>query len=99
VSQEGALEAPSPVPQRLANPTAQPSGRIEIVLADGTAVRIDAHVDELALRRVLAVTARMISLPSGARVWLACGRTDMRKSLPLRRRGASMVWQCWRSRC
>ena len=23
--------------------------------------------------------ARMISLPSGARVWLACGRTDMRK--------------------
>jgi hypothetical protein len=25
------------------------------VLADGTAVRMDAHVDELALRRVLAV--------------------------------------------
>ena len=43
------------VPQLLANPTAQPSGRIEIVLADGTAVRMDAQVDELALRRVLAV--------------------------------------------
>ncbi len=23
----------------------------------------------------------MISLPSGARVWLACGRTDMRKGM------------------
>jgi transposase len=23
----------------------------------------------------------MISLPSGARVWLACGRTDMRKGI------------------
>ena len=55
VSQAAAIEAPSPVPQLLANPTAQPSGRIEIVLADGTAVRMDAQVDELALRRVLAV--------------------------------------------
>jgi transposase len=55
VSHEASIEASSPVPQLLANPTAQPSGRIEIVLADGTAVRMDAHVDELALRRVLAV--------------------------------------------
>ena len=55
VSQEAAIEAPSLVPQLLANPTAQPSGRIEIVLADGTAVRMDAQVDEIALRRVLAV--------------------------------------------
>ena len=55
MSQEVGVEVPSPVPQLLANPTAQPSGRIEIVLADGTAVRMDAHVDELALRRVLAV--------------------------------------------
>jgi hypothetical protein len=39
----------------LANPIAQPSSRIEIVLVDGTTVRMDAHVDELALRRVLAV--------------------------------------------
>jgi transposase-like protein len=53
VSQAAAIEAP--VRQLLANPTAQPSGRIEIVLADGTAVRMDAQVDELALRRVLAV--------------------------------------------
>ena len=56
-SQEAAIEAPSPIPQLLANPTAQPSGRIEIVLADGTAVRMDAHVDEVALRRVLAYCA------------------------------------------
>ncbi len=55
VSQEAAIEATSPVPQLLANPAAQPSGRIEIVLADGTAVRMDAQVDEVALRRVLAV--------------------------------------------
>jgi len=55
VSEEAAIEAPAVVPQLLANPTAQPSGRIEIVLADGTAVRMDAQVDELALRRVLAV--------------------------------------------
>jgi hypothetical protein len=54
VSQEVGIEAPAAVPQLLANP-AQPSGRIEIVLADGTTVRTDAHVDELALRRVLAV--------------------------------------------
>ena len=31
VSQEAAIEAPAVVPQLLANPTAQPSGRIEIV--------------------------------------------------------------------
>jgi transposase len=55
VSPEGAIEAPAVVPQLPDNPTTQPSGRIEIVLADGTAVRMDAHVDELALRRVLAV--------------------------------------------
>jgi transposase len=55
VSQEAVIAAPAVVPQPLANPTAQPSGRIEIVLADGTAVRMDAQVDELALRRVLAV--------------------------------------------
>jgi hypothetical protein len=54
MSQEGAIEAPSPVPQLLANPTARPSGRIEIVLADCTVVRMDAPVDEQALRRVLA---------------------------------------------
>ncbi|MGA9016478.1 MAG: transposase [Acetobacteraceae bacterium] len=55
VCQKAALEASSAVPQLLADPTAQLSGRIEIVLTDGTAVRMDAQVDEVALRRVLAV--------------------------------------------
>jgi transposase len=55
VSQEAAIEAPAVVPELPVSPTAQPSGRIEIVLADGTAVRMDTQVDELALRRVLAV--------------------------------------------
>jgi transposase len=54
-SEEAAIAPSSPVPQLLADPTAQPLGRIEIVLADGTAVRMDAQFDELALRRVLAV--------------------------------------------
>ena len=54
-SEEAVIEVPSPVPQLLATPTAQPLGRIEIVLADGTAVRMDAQFDEQALRRVLAV--------------------------------------------
>ena len=55
VCQKAAIEASSAVPRLLANPTAQLSGRIEIVLTDGTAVRMDAQVDEVALRRVLAV--------------------------------------------
>ena len=42
VSQEAAIEASSPVAQLLATPTAQSSGRIEIALADGTAVRTGA---------------------------------------------------------
>ena len=46
-------------PRRLAGPvcvpSAGPSGRIEIVLPGGPSVRVDAQVDEQALRRVLAV--------------------------------------------
>jgi transposase len=38
---------------RLAGPIAAPNGLIEIVLAGGTSVRVDALVDESALRRVL----------------------------------------------
>jgi transposase len=41
-------------PRRLAGPVAQPSGLIEIVLPGDTTVRVDARVDEPALRRVLA---------------------------------------------
>ena len=38
-----------------ADGSARPAGMIEIVLADGTAVRVDAQVDAAALDRVLAV--------------------------------------------
>ena len=41
-------------PRRLAGAVAQPSGLIDIVLPGGAAVRVDAQVDEQALRRVLA---------------------------------------------
>jgi transposase len=45
-------------PARLAAPLTSPcagaTGMIEITLADGASVRVDAGVDELALRRVLA---------------------------------------------
>jgi hypothetical protein len=35
-------------------PQPRPASLIEIVLADGTAVRVDAQIDPRALRRVLA---------------------------------------------
>jgi transposase len=39
-------------------PAAQPDGRIEIMLARGVSVRVDAKVDGAALRRVLAALER-----------------------------------------
>jgi transposase-like protein len=52
-----ALElAPPATPQ--AAPTTEPDGRIEIMLSGGTRVRVDAKVNEGALRRVLAALAR-----------------------------------------
>jgi transposase len=46
-------------PPRLTGPIADPAGErtsvIDIALADGTSVRVNADVDETALRRVLAV--------------------------------------------
>jgi transposase len=44
-------------PRRLTGPTAA-SGLIEIALPDGTSIRVDAQVDEPALRRVLAALDR-----------------------------------------
>jgi hypothetical protein len=40
------------------SPTAEPDGRIEIMLSGGAKVRVDARVNEAALRRVLAALAR-----------------------------------------
>jgi len=42
-------------PLRITGPAASRSGLIEIVLPGGATVRVDAQVDEPALRRVLAV--------------------------------------------
>jgi len=52
--------APELVPPTapLASPGAEPDGRIEIMLSGGAKVRVDAQVNEAALRRVLAALAR-----------------------------------------
>jgi transposase len=42
----------------LTSPSAEPDGRIEIMLSDGAMVRVDAQVNEAALRRVLAALAQ-----------------------------------------
>ena len=42
----------------LVSPAAGPDGRIEIMLSGGAKVRVDAQVNEVALRRVLAALAR-----------------------------------------
>lgn len=42
-------------PPQLSGPIRAPSGLIEIVLPNGPTVRVDAQVDQQALRRVLAV--------------------------------------------
>jgi len=44
-----------PEPRRLAGPSVPSRGLIEIVLPDGPIIRVDAQVDDQALRRVLAV--------------------------------------------
>ena len=49
-------------------------------LPDGVRVRVDTRVNEKALRRVLAVIAglRMIALPPGTKIFLACQPIDLR---------------------
>ena len=68
-----------------APPVAPCSGgndRIEIVLASGTRIIVGTEVDAAALARVVKVLARpMIPVPSGVRVWIAIGHTDMRKGM------------------
>jgi hypothetical protein len=46
--------APLLDPPSRSEPQPRPASLIEIVLPDGTAVRVDAHIDPRALRRVLA---------------------------------------------
>ena len=52
-----AVEVEPPAPP-IVPPPAQPDGRIEIMLSRGVSVRVDAQVDEGALRRVLAALKR-----------------------------------------
>ena len=54
------MEATTPAPPTtpLASPSAEPDGWIEIMLSGGDKVRVDAQVNEAALRRVLAALAR-----------------------------------------
>ena len=47
-----------PIEPAPAQPSVAPAGRIEIVLRRGATVRVDAQVDEAALRRVLAALKR-----------------------------------------
>ena len=84
-----AAQAQRFVPVRLTNPplqaaaTAPPvdypssTDTIEIVLPDGSRVRVGSGVNLAAPRRDR--TARMIALPSNVRVWLACGHIDIRR--------------------
>lgn len=58
-------------------PPARGVGQIEIELADGSQVRVDAGPDVAAPGN--CGVARMIAPPLGARVWLAARATDMRR--------------------
>ena len=53
-----AAPALAPLTTPLASATRGPGSRIEIILSGGTKVRVDAKVNEGALRRVLAALAR-----------------------------------------
>ena len=57
------------------------AARIEIALPDGTCIRVGADVGLVALGRVMAAVRRLILSPSGVRVWLANGHTDMRRGM------------------
>ncbi|HEV2038971.1 MAG TPA: transposase [Casimicrobiaceae bacterium] len=48
---------PVPAPATAATPSPGPAGLIEIVLPGGALLRVDAHVDGRALRRVLSALA------------------------------------------
>ena len=66
-------------PAVAATPT---SGQMVIVVGRDRRVIVDAGVDAAALARVLAGSgAPMIPVPSGVRVWIATGHTDMRKGM------------------
>jgi hypothetical protein len=64
----------------------EPVGRMEIVLGAGERIIVGADVDTAALARVATRTngicREIIPVPSGVRVWLATGHTDLHKGWP-----------------
>jgi transposase-like protein len=58
-----------------------PMPAIEIELAGNTRVRIPALVSPALTAAIVEALAAVILVPSGVRVWLAVGRTDMRKGM------------------
>ena len=61
--------------------TAVADSRIEITLPDGTSIRV-GHDDQPGDAAACGDSAaRMIAPPSGVRVWLATGATDMRRGM------------------
>ena len=56
-------------------------GRMEIVLVGGERILVGADVDATALARIVKALGEGGDgpIPSGARVWLVTGHTDMRK--------------------
>jgi transposase len=57
-------------------------GSIEIELASGARLRITGTVDPTVLQATLVALTKGSRRPSGVRVWLATGYTDMRKGFP-----------------
>lgn len=62
----------------------EPAGRrMEVVSANGRRVMVEPDVDVEALLRITRLgNAAMIPIPTGVRVWLATGHTDMRCGFP-----------------
>lgn len=69
--------AVTPEPEAASPTSPEKAGVIEIEFASGERMRISGSVDASTVSEGQA--AAMIPVPSGARVWLAAGHTDMRK--------------------
>lgn len=77
-----ALPGPAPVSVATTPTEVEPmrrSGLIEIEPASGIRIRVDGDVNCKALKRSRCAPIRMISIPAGVRIYLACGHTDMRR--------------------
>lgn len=72
--------SPAVMAERSLDSRSGASGRMEIVIGRGRRITVFGRCrHQSAGSRVARTGAAMISLPPGVRVWLAVGRTDMRK--------------------